>query len=987
LSKIRVFELAKEYGLKGPELAELLRNLGFDQIKTHMAALDDASLMQIEARLLAHGLNRKAVAETQAVEAASSDAHAGGLLRKKALPPAVPGRDKVEPTRKKLPGQGGAAPEPTAPAPRVLPQKGLPAKALPAAHETGGDDGTAFEPEPTPRSVADRPAAERALADRPAAERPVADRPAAARTPDTRAPAASSAAPAAKPQPAAEPERPSAKPATPAASTQSTTPRDAAPKATEPIDVEAPAATRSDTPPSTPTSPATSTPAAAAAATPTPSDAEGTTPPATGTPDAAAPAGPHIKRLLVPQAKAQVLRRIELPQETIRDATRRSAPAADRGPGGAANRDLRARALQNTQTRTATNRSGPVGQRRGPMQSGGPFRSGSRVNSRRGPGPRMQAAVDPNKIIELTPPVSIKGLSEALGIKVSDLIKTLTFTLGIKGKTINSFLNQEEVEFVAVEVNRNIKIVERREAEEELLQTLVDETATEETYHRAPVVTFMGHVDHGKTTLLDALRKSDVASGEAGGITQHVGAYKITTESGHSIVVLDTPGHAAFTAMRARGASITDIVVLVVAADDGVMPQTEEAISHALAANVPIVVALTKCDRGQANPTQVKQQLMIKGLQAEEWGGKTQMAEVSATKGTGLVELVEKIMLEAELLDLKAAPSAPATGVVIESKQTPEQGITVNVLVTNGTLRVKDHILCGDSLSRVRSMTDDHGRTVLEAGPSTPVRLFGISVLPQPGDKLYAITDVKKAKEVAGERQRRTRDLSLAERSSATVTLENLSEALAAQKVSEFKIILKADVMGSLEPIKRSLEELSTPEVKFNILHTALGGITEADVALAEASKAVVIGFNTNPDASARQAAERAGVEIRFYDVIYSLIDDMRLALEGMLAPERVENVIGHAEVRAVFKSSRAGNIAGCFVLDGVVQRNAKARLMRGGKLIYTGTVASLKRIKDDAREVRAGYECGMTLSDFDEIREGDVIECFEITLVKRTLK
>jgi translation initiation factor IF-2 len=497
-------------------------------------------------------------------------------------------------------------------------------------------------------------------------------------------------------------------------------------------------------------------------------------------------------------------------------------------------------------------------------------------------------------------------------------------------------------------------------------------------------VTIMGHVDHGKTSLMDALRDSDVAKHEAGGITQHIGAYKVTNDDGLSIVVLDTPGHAAFTAMRARGAELTDIVVLVVAADDGVMPQTEEAINHAKAANVPIVVAITKCDLPGAKPMQVKQQLMIKGLQSEDFGGSTGVVEVSAHKRTGLDDLIERIHLEAEILDLSARTEAAGKGVVVEAKQSSEQGVVVTLLVTDGTLRVKDQIVCGESFARVRAMIDDHGKSISEAGPSTPVTLFGLDRLPSPGDKLFAVEDAKKAREVVEERQRRVRELSRAERSA--VTLETLSAKLAERNIKEIKIILKADAMGSLEPLRTCLGDLSTPEVRVNLVHSGLGGINKADVDLAATSEAVIVGFNTIADANVRALADDLGVDIRYYDVIYELLDQVKKAMEGLLAPEEVQTVIGHAEVRATFKSSKFGIIAGCRVTDGIVRRSATVRLSRDGAVLWTGRLGSLRRVDDDVRDVRAGLECGMTLDGFQDLKEGDVLEFVQTELVKRTL-
>jgi translation initiation factor IF-2 len=896
LKKVRVFELAKEFGMKGPDLAKLLREIGFENVKTHMTVLDDADLMQVEARLSAQGLRRKsaeeAVAETPA------------------------------PKKKLL---AAVAEEETEAIEAATSRKELPKKSLPKA--------------PSKRPL------KKELEE-----------------------AVEAAAPAAAPEVTTTPVTPPAEPVVTPSQPRHTEPEPATaatPAEPEPV-AEAPAAAPLPPPPPPPVV-AEPSPVAPAAAAPMPPTATGS-----GTELELDP----VRRLLVPQQKATVVGRIELPQETIRDARSRSAPAAPR--------DLKRQALLKMQQRGTGARSMPQpAARRGPA---GPGARGGRDQMRGGPGrkPRVAPTVDPNKVIEVQEPVSMKALSEALGIKVNELIATLTFKLKIPGKNINSLLSNEEVELVGLELERNIKIVEHKAAMDELMEQLVEESEAEAELLRAPVVTFMGHVDHGKTSLMDALRSSDVAKHEAGGITQHIGAYKVTNAHGQSVVILDTPGHAAFTAMRARGAQLTDIVVLVVAADDGVMPQTEEAINHAKAAGVPIVVAITKCDLPGAKPMQVKQQLMIKGLQSEDFGGTTGVVEVSAVKRQGLDELIERIMLEAEILDLRARPDAAGKGVVVESRQSPEQGVVVTLLVTDGTLRLKDQIVCGESFARVRAMIDDHGRNLTEAGPSTPVTVFGLDRLPSPGDKLFVVEDAKKAREVVEERQRRVRELSRAERSA--VTLETLSEKLAARNVQEIKLILKADAMGSLEPLRKCLEELSTPEVRVNLVHSALGGINETDVSLAHASGAVIVGFHTIADSSARQAAEREGVEIRYYDVIYELLDQVKAAMEGLLAPEEVQSVIGHAEVKATFKSSKFGTIAGCRVLDGVVKRNATARLSRDGAVVWTGKIASLRRIEEDVREVKTGFECGMTLDGFQDIKVGDQLEFVQVELVKRTL-
>jgi translation initiation factor IF-2 len=1018
LKKVRVSDIAKDLGMKGPELVKLLRDMGFDGITSHQKALDPADEMMVLARLEAHGLKKKPAEEAAGdgkpkkkllPSAADSDVEleAGADAAAQAEPDALAKKPlkkdkelKELPAKKTLPSKPltkkpmrsleeaakAAEPETTAPAEDVVEATVAEVAPAPKPHEAVAR-APQVEAEPAQPAAAQLPAQEPAV-EIPAAavhvEVPVVEAPAAviAEPIAAEAPVAPTVAPApvveAAPiaTPAAAPIA-APTPATARISKPALTPTSAVAKAGGPAIGRAPQGA--------PTGPGARAPQGAPGAR-APQGAPGARVPLMTPAAQAAPAAPaaqaipadapdSVRKLLIPQKKATVVGRIELPQETIRDARSRSAP----------NADLRRAALQKTQGQRSATRP-PVGggmqMRRGPAGPG--QRPGSRDQAMRGPKKsRIPTTIDPDKEIEVTPPVSIKGLSEALGIKVTDLIATLTFKLQVAGKNINSYLSQDEVELVAMELDRKVLIVEHKHAEEEMIEKLVEDAAGEQEILRAPVVTFMGHVDHGKTSLMDALRNTDIAKGEAGGITQHIGAYKVTSDQG-SFVILDTPGHAAFTSMRARGAQLTDIVVIVVAADDGVMPQTEEAINHAKAAKVPMVVAITKCDLPQANTMQVKQQLMVKGLQAEEWGGTTGIIEVSSTKRTGLENLIERIMLESEVLELKSRPDAPGRGIVVESKQSPEQGVVVTVLVTDGTLRIKDSIVCGESFSRVRAMIDDHGRQLTEAPPSTPVTVFGLDRLPMPGDKLFAVEDAKKAREVVEDRQRRIREQSLAERSA--VTLETLSAKLAEKNMQEIKLILKADAMGSLEPLRKCLDELKTAEVRVNLVHSALGGINETDVSLAEASGAVIVGFHTVADSSARQAAERAGVEIRYYDVIYELLDNVRAAMEGLLKPEEVESILGHAEVRAVFKSSKFGTIAGCYITDGVCKRNAKVRLSREGRVVYSGKVASLRREKDDARDVRAGFECGITLQDYQDLREGDILEFAQVDLVRRTL-
>jgi translation initiation factor IF-2 len=1001
LKKVRVFELAKDFGMRGPDLAKLLREIGFENVKTHMTVLDDADLMLVEARLSAQGLKKQPMTaepgassglpkkkslsataeEGDPMPVGDANGAARKELPKKVLPPPKPAAKKplrredaepqaVEPATKEPIPSEPAARAPIA-APRVEP--------TPTASKQAP-----IQPAPIPARIIEEPAtAKPAAASKPAstepepAVQPIAPTMVAAAGTDTANPVASrpSSAPAASTEPpAADPLPASPTPVHPQ-------PVKPMPSSGRDTPVETPRTTAPTSPPAAPTTAPRGTsprPIAPAARTGG-STALPITPPAAQPPVVPGEVDP-VRRLLVPQKKATVVGRIELPQETIRDATRRSAPAA---PG-----NIRRQALQKLQQRTGTRPTTTTGGMRRPPSGPGGARGGfGGRDMRGGPGNRkgkIGQVVDPNRIIEVEEPVSMKALSEALGVKVTELLATFMFKLKIAGKNINSMLTNEEVELVGLELERNIKIVEHKEAMDELMEQLVEESEGEQQLLRAPVVTFMGHVDHGKTSLMDALRESDVAKHEAGGITQHIGAYQVTNEAGQSIVVLDTPGHAAFTAMRARGAQLTDIVVLVVAGDDGVMPQTEEAINHAKAAKVPIVVAITKCDLPSSKPMQVKQQLMIKGLQSEDFGGEIGMIEVSAVTKKGLPELIERIMLESEILDLRARPDAAGKGIVVESRQSPEQGVVVTLLVTDGTLRLKDQIVCGESFARVRAMIDDHGQNLDEAGPSTPITVFGLDRLPSPGDKLFVIEDVKKAKEVVEERQRRVRELSRAERSA--VTLETLSAKLAEKNTKEIKLILKADAMGSLEPIKKCLDELQTAEVRVNLVHSALGGINETDVSLASASGAVIVGFHTVADSSARQAAEREGVEIRYYDVIYELLDQVKAAMEGMLAPQEVQSVIGHAEIKATFRSSKFGVIAGCRILDGIARRSAMVRLSREGTVVWSGKLASMRREDDDVRDVKAGFECGMTFDGFQDLKVGDQLEFVATELIKRTL-
>jgi translation initiation factor IF-2 len=516
------------------------------------------------------------------------------------------------------------------------------------------------------------------------------------------------------------------------------------------------------------------------------------------------------------------------------------------------------------------------------------------------------------------------------------------------------------------------------------------DTFLEETEHaeailegRPPVVTVMGHVDHGKTSLLDYIRRSRVASGEAGGITQHIGAYHVETPRG-MVTFLDTPGHEAFTAMRARGAKATDVVILVVAADDGVMPQTIEAIHHAKAANVPLVVAVNKIDKPEANIERVKQELVTHEVVPEDWGGETMFVGVSAKTGEGIDSLLEAVLLQAEVLELKAPKNTPAKGLVIEGRLDKGRGSVSTILVQSGTLRRGDMILAGSSFGRVRAMLDEAGNEIKEAGPSIPVEILGLSDVPNAGEEIIVLNDERKAREIALFRQGKFRDVKLAKQQASK--LENMFEQMGEGEVKTLPMIIKSDVQGSYEALATSLQKLSTDEVKVNIIHTGVGAITESDVNLGAASKAVVIGFNVRADAGARKLIETSGVDVRYYNIIYEAVDEVKAALSGMLAPEQKESAIGKVEIREVYRISKVGAVAGCYVQDGVIRRNSKIRVLRSNVVIHTGELDSLKRFKDDVKEVKSNFECGLSLKNFNDIEVGDILEVYEIVEVARTL-
>ena len=598
--------------------------------------------------------------------------------------------------------------------------------------------------------------------------------------------------------------------------------------------------------------------------------------------------------------------------------------------------------------------------------------------------PHAFAAPTEPMVRDVTVPetITVADLAHKMSMKAAEVIKVL-MKLGTMA-TINQVLDQETAMIVVEDLGHVAKRAKLDEPDAFLAEEQQGSPAEAKLEPRAPVVTVMGHVDHGKTSLLDTIRRTRVASGEAGGITQHIGAYHVNTPRG-MVTFLDTPGHEAFTAMRARGAKVTDAVVLVVAADDGVMPQTIEAIHHAKAAKVPIVVALNKIDKPEANPDRVKQDLASKEVVPEEWGGDTMFVEVSAKTGKGIDALLERILLQAEVLELKAPRNAPAKGVVIESRLDKGQGPVATILVQSGTLKRGDVVLAGAVFGRVRAMLDESGSSLEEAGPSIPVEILGLSDVPAAGSEVIVLGDERKAREIALFRQGKFRDVKLAKQQSAK--LENIFEQMGEGQAKTLSLIIKADVQGSYEGLAHALSRLSTDEVKVNIVHAAVGGITESDVNLALASKAVIIGFNARADAAARKLAEHSGVDIRYYNVIYEAVDDVKAALSGMLAPEKKENVLGLVEVRQIFRISKVGTVAGCYVSEGLVRRSgAKVRVLRDNVVVHDGELDSLKRFKDDVREVKAGFECGLSLKNFDDLKVGDQLEVYEVVEVARTL-
>ena len=584
-----------------------------------------------------------------------------------------------------------------------------------------------------------------------------------------------------------------------------------------------------------------------------------------------------------------------------------------------------------------------------------------------------------SKVLKVTEFVTVGEIATMMEISSTEIISAC-MTLGIM-VTMNQRLDAETLSIVAEEFGYQVEFVTA-----DIEETIENpEDNPEDLLPRAPIVTVMGHVDHGKTSLLDYIRKANVTADESGGITQHIGAYSVSLESGQKITFLDTPGHEAFTAMRARGAQVTDLVIIVIAADDDIMPQTKEAISHAQAASVPIVFAINKIDSPNANPDKIKESLAGMNLLVEDWGGKIQSHDVSAKEGTGITELLEKVMLEAELLELKANPSKAAQGTVVEAFLDKGRGYVSTILVQAGTLRIGDYILAGQHSGKVRAMQDERGNELTEAGPSTPVSLLGLDGAPTAGDRFNVFEEEKEAKQIAAKRTQLVREQSV--RTQRHITLDEIGRRIALGDFKELNIILKGDVDGSVEALTDSFQKLSTEEIQVNIIHKGVGAITESDVLLASASDAIIVGFNVRPVGTARQLADKEEIDVRSYSIIYDAINDLKEAMEGLLSPDMKEEVQGNVEIRETYKISRVGTIAGCMVMDGKITRNSLVRVIREGVVVYTGTLASLKRFKDDAKEVTKGYDCGLQIKDFNDIKTGDTIEAYIEVAVKKKLK
>ncbi|HKE34315.1 MAG TPA: translation initiation factor IF-2 [Candidatus Acidoferrum sp.] len=943
-NQVRINELARELEVKAKAIIDLLPGFGVTEKKTHSSSIPADVAEKVRKKI--QGV---AEAEAQAEAAAKAEKEAKEAAAKAARRPAAPAA---------APPQARVAPSAVKPAAPVAPATPAAKPTVPAAHPT------------TPPAAA------------PTAPKIVPKPPAPAGAPPVKAPAPAAPTPIRPAAPASQPGAATARPAAAApASTQpsATRPAAAAP-GTAPARPGAPARPNMPPRPSTPLRPSGNRG-------PMPTGNRGPLPDVSRE----RPSGPRPGQPIRPQQPGQ------------------GRPMRPGAPGA-------------EPARPFEHRRGPMptGTRPGPRTPGRPgmlpplpdkmppkAEPGKPLYARKTP-PRQRPAVDKREIegerklhptrmrqgagrgaaaaaviappeprppreVTITEGITIRELAEKLDVRAKDLLKTL-LDKGVFA-SINQALDVPTATTLAEAFSGVVSVVS---LEEEMVLEVAKEETKESLKPRPPVVTVMGHVDHGKTSLLDAIREADVAAGEAGGITQHIGAYKVLVNE-RSVVFVDTPGHEAFTRMRSRGAKVTDIVVLVVAADDGVMPQTKEAIDHARAANVPIIVAVNKIDKPEAQPERVKRQLSDLGLMPAEWGGDTEFVEVSAKQKKGIDKLLEIILLVADLRELKANPDAPASGTVLESRVDKGRGPVATVLVQNGTLNAGDFFICGSVFGKVRAMFDDRGRAVKDAPPSTPVEVLGLQGVPEAGDH-FQVADEAKARHIVEYRQGKQRDAAMARSSGGRITLDQLHEQLKAGEVKELPIVIKADVQGSVEVLSEMLPKLSTDQVKLKIIGSGVGAVTENDVLLASASGAIIIAFGVRPDRKAADLAQQEHVDIRTHNIIYEVSDEIKKAMEGLLEPVITETYLGRAEVRNTFKVKGAGTVAGCYVVDGILKRDAQVRVVRDGTVVYTSKLSSLKRFKDDVGEVRTGFECGAGVANFNDIKVGDVLECFSVT-------
>jgi translation initiation factor IF-2 len=930
-TKVRVYEVARDLGIDNKALVALFQSVGVSEARNHMSAVGPEAVERVKRHL-----------EKQPTPKVVEERIRPTVVKRRAVAKAAPERPASE-----QPSHEVAARRPTPPVRRT--RAAEPARIEPPSAPVVEPEAHRHEPLP---AVAEAPVA---VAEAPAPEPPaVAVEPAAVEH----------EAHAVEPPVPPEPPRAGEQPAPAAAQVEPVAPE----AAVEPeVAVSAPVP-----------EPVAAEPEPAAAVMPV-SEPE---PVPAAEPSSPLPLPPPLPQVEAPAAAPpSVAPRPRTGIDVWEGRPGVPMPQQPRGP-------MPRRVQYDAKAGVQSGRRGPVrpGMRGGGGGPGARGRGIGALSRPKGSGqPVTQQRSAHKKVVKVDASIGLQTLAGRMGIKAHELLRKLVM-LGMTGVNINSTLDADTAKLVSAEFGWEVEDVTVSEEQALLTAQGLQEGDVQEKQGepRPPVVTVMGHVDHGKTSLLDQIRKTNVAAGEAGGITQHIGAYSVDTSHGR-VTFLDTPGHEAFTAMRARGAQVTDIVVLVVAADDGVMPQTREAVNHARAANVPIVVAVNKIDKPEAQPERVRRELSELGLVPEEWGGETLFTEVSAATRQGVDGLIEQIALQAELMDLRANADKPAAGVVIEAELDRGKGPVATVLVTEGTLHRGDVLLAGGAFGKARAMLDSMGRQVKAAGPSMPISLIGLSDVPSAGDPVHVVTDIKKAQEIADSRKAKERK-TLITSSGPRISLEDLARSMSAAEQLELKVIIKADVQGSVEAVSDALVRLSTQKVKVTVVHAAAGGITEGDVNLAVASGAIIIGFNVRPAGKATQLAQQEGVEIRQYGIIYNVVDDVKNAMEGMLAPTLVENVIGKAEVRQVFKLSKAGTVAGCMVLEGLVRRSATGRLLRDSRVVWQGKFSSLKRFKDDVREVKEGFDCGIALEGYNDIKEGDLIEVVDVEEVKQTL-